>query len=290
MGRTIWETGATHLAEKHVRELGIDSFPVCPFTIAEQLDISVEPLPGYTKGVSGMLLRDKNYFGILYATFVDNEAFQRFCVAHELGHYFLPGHPESVLIDGMHTSQTGFVSKNRYELEADHFAAGLLMPRYLFSAALDKADEGLDAVKKLANECFTSLTATAIRYAQQTPEAVAIVVSIGSKVDYCFMSDSMREIPGTDWPRKGSPLPLSTLTRKFNMDSSNVLQSKSAESDTTLQNWLGGTLDIELYEEVIGLGRYGKTLTILLASDIPDLEELEEENALIESWTPKFRR
>lgn len=52
----------------------------------------------------------------------------------------------------------------------------------------------------------------------------------------------------------------------------------------------GGNLDIELSEEVVGLGAYGKTLTVLTASDLPDAEEIEEQDELTESWTPKFRR
>lgn len=290
MGRTLWETASTRRAEQFILEQGIDSLPICPFEIADQLDISVEPLPPQSKGVSGMLLRQDKYYGIMYATYIDNEGFQRFCVSHELAHYLLPGHPESVLVDGMHTSQAGFVSKNRYELEADHFAAGLLMPKNLFGTAMDKAGDGLAAIEKLSNDCLTSLTATAIRYAQQTPEAVAIVVSIGSKIDYCFMSDSLRELPGLDWPHKGMPLPLSVITRKFNSDNSNILLSRRDENETTLQDWFGSSLDIEMYEEVIGLGQYEKTLTVLSASEIPDLDEIEDEEALIESWTPRFRR
>lgn len=290
MGKTLWEVASTRRAEQFILEQGINSLPVCPFEIADQLDISVEPLPPQTKGVSGMLLRQDKYYGILYATYVENEGFQRFCVSHELGHYVLPGHPESVLVDGMHTSQAGFVSKNRYELEADHFAAGLLMPKTLFDSAMDKAGEGLDAIEKLSIKCMTSLTATAIRYAQQTPDAVAIVVSVGSRIDYCFMSDSLRELPGLDWPRKGTPLPLSVITRKFNMDPSNISLSRRDESETMLQDWFGGSLEIEMYEEVIGLGGYEKALTVLSASEIPDIDEIEDEDALIESWTPRFKR
>ena len=61
---------------------------------------------------------------------IDNIGFQNFSVAHELGHYFLPGHIDAVLADGdVHESRAGFASGDRYEMEADHFAATLLMPR-----------------------------------------------------------------------------------------------------------------------------------------------------------------
>lgn len=290
MIRNLWQASATRYAELFVQERGITELPVCPFAIAQKLEIEVNSLPSHSKGVSGMLLRHGNEFGILYATYLDNAGFQRFCISHELGHYCLPGHPESVLSDGLHTSHAGFISKDRYELEADHFAAGLLMPGFLFNPAMDEAGCGLNAIELLADVCNTSLTSTAIRYAQHTPEAAAIIISTGNEVNYCFMSDTLKELQGLNWLRKGTPLPLSTLTRTFNSNPSNVLLAKRDESETDLQEWFGSELNIEMQEEVIGLGGYGRTLTVVSTSTLPDQEELDEEDELIESWTPRFHR
>ena len=121
MSRSLWEATAMHHAEQLIHELKINALPICPFSIADELDIEVRPLPPSNKGVSGMLLRNNNQYGILYATYLDIEGFQRFSVSHEIGHYRLPGHPEIILVDGLHKSQAGFVSKDRYELEADVF-------------------------------------------------------------------------------------------------------------------------------------------------------------------------
>ena len=84
------------------------------------------PKPARDAGVSGMLIRVGNEFAIGYATHIDNEPFQRFSVSHELGHYFLPGHVDAVIGEsGIHESRAGFASNDRYEIEADRFAAGL---------------------------------------------------------------------------------------------------------------------------------------------------------------------
>ncbi len=275
-------------AEQLIHEMGITALPVCPFSIAQELDIIVEPLPLGSHGVSGMLLRHDSQFGILYATWLENEGFQKFSVAHELGHYCLPGHPDSV--PSGHTSNAGFVSKDKYELEADHFAASLLMPRDLFKSAMNKAGVGLDAIEALTGQCATSLTATAIRYAQYTPDAVAVIMSTGAVIDYCFMSDCLKEAQGLEWLRKGSPVPRSTVTHTFNGDLGNISSAKREDGHTHLQFWLGGKIDVEMLEEVVGLGIYGKTLTVLSVPSLPDEKELEEEEELIESWTPRFRR
>jgi hypothetical protein len=47
---------------------------------------------------------------------------------------------------------------------------------------------------------------------------------------------------------------------------------------------------VVLNEEVVGLGGYGRTLTVLSAQDAVDVEELQEDEELIESWKPRFRR
>lgn len=286
----IWKSNATKLGEQFAQEQKIASLPVKPIEIAENLDILVEALPSHKRGVSGMLVESNNNFGIMYATYINNIGFQNFCIGHELGHYKIPGHYEQLLTNGCHVSSAGFVSNEKYELEADHFSAGLLMPSYLFDVALGNVQSGLKAVETLSNDCETSLTATAIRYAQRTPDPVAIVVSERETINYCFMSDELRELKGLSWINKGMTLPNNSVTSRFNRLERNVLSGNRAEGEAFLLDWFGCNLEYDFYEEVIGLGTYGKTLTILTLEQIPDQEELDEEHDLEESWTPRFRK
>src|SRR5688500_2361834 len=87
---------ATQHAEKLLRDRGITSLPVDPFRIAAAEHITVQEKPDTAPGVSGLLMRVGSSFGIMYATHIKNEGFQRFSVGHELGHYFLPGHIDAV--------------------------------------------------------------------------------------------------------------------------------------------------------------------------------------------------
>ena len=281
---------ATLVGEKVVKDHGITTLPVDPITLAQSLDIEVYPKPTRVPGVSGMLLRVGDQFGIAYATHIDNIGFQHFSIAHELGHYFLPGHIDAVLVNGSHQSRADFTSGDRYEMEADRFAAGLLMPTFLFTKAMRDAGDGLAAIDFLADLCQTSRTATAIRYTQCTRDPVAIVLSIGDRIDYCFMSDALKEVDGLDWIRKRHPLPKNTKTFAFNQDEDRVRDADHDEDMSDLQDWFNGPHSVEITEEVVGLGKYGKTLTVLTALNLPDPEEIEEEEALIESWQPRFRR
>ena len=282
---------AKQSGEALVGKLGITALPVDPFALAADHDIVVEPKPDTEPGVSGMLLRHGDVFGILYATHIPNEGFQRFSVGHELGHFFLDGHIDHILpADGVHASHAGFVSADPYELEADHFSAGLLMPGTLFRSALGKREPGLAAVESMAGLCRTSLTATAIRFAELTEDAVAVVMSTGRTIDYCFLSDTIKTLPQLTWLRKGAPVPASTATAQFNADPQRVADADRDEADIDIMDWLGGNRSVDATEEVIGLGRYGKTLTVLTCPSLVDETYQDEDDDLEERWTPRFRR
>ncbi|MGR9398096.1 ImmA/IrrE family metallo-endopeptidase (plasmid) [Rhizobium leguminosarum] len=284
---------AKQAAEAFLKEEGITTLPVDPFAIAESRDIMVEGKPEKVDGVSGMLLRHGNNFGIVYATHIPSTGFQRFSISHELGHFFLPGHVDQVIKDGVHVSRAGFVMNDPFELEADHFAAGLLMPEAPFRKEMGRYDPGLDAIEAVAGLCITSRTATAIRYAELADAAVAVIMSTNGVVDYCFLSEAMKSLPKLDWLRKGSPLPSGTATARLAAQPARVLVGERVADAVDVRDWLGGMTRAEISEESIGLGQYGKVLTILVSSKIgqddePDKDEEEED--LIERWTPRFRR
>ena len=291
MNRADISWTASLAASRVIRERGVLTLPVDPIAIARSVGIKVVAKPASAQGVSGMLIRHGNNFAIAYATHIDSPGFQNFSVAHELGHYFLEGHVDAVIgADGVHQSHAGFSSDDRYELEADHFAAALLMPDVLFGAAVSRAGEGLAAVESLSALCVTSLTATAIRYSQCAEEAMAGVVSKGQRINYCFMSKALLEIAGPNRIGKGEALPPGSPTEIFNRDAARIGRADRTTGESDLQDWIGGRHSVALTEEVVGLGGYGRTLTVLTAQGAADLEELQEEEKMIESWKPRFRR
>lgn len=269
-------TQAVFSAERVIHENGITDLPVDPFAIAKNGHIEVIPRDPSDNGVSGMLIRVGEDFTIGYSTRINVFAFQRFSVAHELGHYYLPGHVEAVLdASGLHESRAGFSSSNHYELEADHFAAGLLMPRKLFIPKAENAGEGLAAIKSLSAICGTSLIATAIRLNQCTQYPLSIVVSTADKIEYCFMSDPLRDVQGIRWLHKGERLPENSLTREFNQCVSNIQKGLQKDCVLEAKDWFGENLESEMKEEVIGLGKFGKTLTVLHGINIPEDREID---------------
>jgi Zn-dependent peptidase ImmA (M78 family) len=267
---------AERAAERFLQDRNVSLLPINPFKIASDLNILVQAKSSVNKGVSGMLIRNGNDFGIVYATHINNEGFQRFCIGHELGHYLLPGHVDALLGEKqIHESHAGFVSENKYEKEADSFAAGLLMPAFLFQKAQRKAGDGLNAIEFLAKEHMTSLTATAIRYTQFTDSPAAVILSEGQLIKWCSLSGAIKEIPSLDLLKKGDPIPRNTVTHKFDQNNYNILNNYRTDGTMSLQAWFGGEYKIDIIEEVTGLGPYGKTLTIITIEDF-DLEPLSE--------------
>lgn len=196
--------------------------------------------------------------------------------------------------DGVHVSRAGFITNDPFELEADHFAAGLLMPKAPFRKAMDRLDPGIDAVDHMAELCVTSRTATAIRFAELSDAAVAVIVSTGGIIDYCFMSDAMKSLPKLDWIRKGTPLPAGTATATLAADPERVAAGDRLSDETDVRDWLGGTTRARISEESVGLGRYGKVMTVLSSNSIGQEDNSkdgeDDEERLAESWTPRFRR
>lgn len=289
--RDFWQAEMRAAEVLAVRKM--DALPVDPFAIAASVGIECQKITTGSPGGSGCLAGQGGTFGIFYNDSYSNDGLCRFTVAHELGHWFLDGHYKHVFADGAvrHESNSGFGSDDPFENEADAFAAALLMPPESFKSASQRLQLGLSAVESLARLCGTSLTATAIRYADLSEEQVAVVSSMNNRVVFSKMSGCLKSKPGLTCLKKNAGIPEGTPTSKFNKDSNNVLQGKRTKSWSTMDTWFdcGGVR--QLNEEVKGLGNYGRTLTILWAEPPPvepDDEDSSEEDEL-ENMLPSDR-
>lgn len=243
-------------------EHGVERAPVDPFAIAESLGIFLQASDKLEGSFSGCLLQAGASFGILYSIGVQNKGYQRFTVAHELGHYSLTDHHGVLFEKGaLHRSESGFTSGAWYEREADLFGVELLIPEFLFHKHRREFPTGLDGVKALGELFQTSLTATAIRYATLSTEPVAVVVSEGDRILYSvfskpFASRFGESAPGETGARR---VPPASITHKLNAGGKVVAEERGV---VPAKRWFREGSG-ELAEEVIGLGRYGKTLTVL---------------------------
>ena len=136
------------------------------------MDRNVLVREGDMKGAEGRLLRKKNSGVIHIRKGINPEGRRRFTIAHELGHWELHEKYSQFLCNAEDMRDYG---RSPLEVEANHFAAELLMPGSHFKAACGNREPSLELIESLAAEFETTLTATAIRYADATKRKVVVV-------------------------------------------------------------------------------------------------------------------
>ncbi|MBR7829908.1 ImmA/IrrE family metallo-endopeptidase [Actinospica sp. MGRD01-02] len=120
------------LARQLLEEVGWTSLPVDPEQIADQLGIIVANAP-MTDDVSGMLVRepDRIVIGVNQTHHINRK---RFTIAHEIGHLKLHK-GRSVIMDSdvrmNFRDRVASLATDREEIEANRFAAALLMPEHV---------------------------------------------------------------------------------------------------------------------------------------------------------------
>ena len=263
-------------AEEVLRAHEIRSLPTDPFHIARLEGIVL--VPGEYDGCFDGLIEyrgsgARGRFVLFYAWVragVRPEGRVRFSVAHELGHYYLPGHREYLISGYRHGSRAGFVSEKPLEREADRFAAALLMPRKRFLKAVGQSGSicTLDDLASLADQTLaTSLTSTVIRYVQLDAEPCCVVLSRTGSVLFSLTSEGMRGA-GLGWLKRGSPLPPTSITGRLVVSGVDHL---GGEVDSEV--WFDARTSCRLWEDARSLGQTGMTLTLLTCDPEVDADE-----------------
>ena len=108
---------------------------------------------------------------------------KRFTLAHEMGHYLLPNQQDA-LRPCVPTEIESWSSENAgYEIDANTFAAEVLMPRERLAGAL-KAAPSFASAQKIAAELGASLTAVSVRLVELSSFRVALVVSRNGRSEW----------------------------------------------------------------------------------------------------------
>lgn len=133
------------LARKTARDLlsrmGVTGPPVDPVRIAKALGISVVNVDPPEESVSGFLIREdpESRRPIIGINRHHHPLRRRFTVAHELGHYLLD-HEGDWHVDNLQMSrrdERASAGEHAPEIEANQFAAALLMPRLWLAKDLE---------------------------------------------------------------------------------------------------------------------------------------------------------
>ena len=110
---------------------------------------------------------------------------RRFSIAHELGH--LEMHRGTGLLMSCTKRDIQYKPDNtnlNVEQEANQFASSFLIPTRFVRTSFTEEEPSFEIISKWALKLETSLTATAFRFVQFTPEPVAIVLSVRGIIQY----------------------------------------------------------------------------------------------------------
>jgi hypothetical protein len=183
----------------------------------------------------------------------------RFSVGHELGHYFLEHHRELLIQGAAHNSTSDFICEDSLEREADEFAAALLVPGCTMTRRLVKRPfMTLSEVLRMADDCHSSATSTAIRYAKFTREACVVVVSEGGRVLFWVPSEEAGAI-GFKFLSRDRLVPTGSPTAMVSGEQGGVrggIVGSACWFPTRAR-------EIDLWEEACPLGSTGRILTLL---------------------------
>ena len=150
--------------------------------VASQLRLELNEVD--VDGFDGALIRAEgvSFGAIAVRRGILEEGRKNFTIAHEIGHYVLPGHDkcDDVCLD-MDVGNWSDAGK-QLEREADEFGAELLIPTSYARPRFSETPPSLQTISAVARDCRASLSATAWRYCDLAPYACAIVWSKESRI------------------------------------------------------------------------------------------------------------
>ena len=276
--------------------LGKDRFNTAPVQVEElALQYSAQtapesPIHEVTEkdipGCMGALVYGENHprqWGILYH-YDQTPGRRAYTIAHEFGHYVL--HRERIdqneeYDGGVYCNEDSVLRRNGsgIELEADEFAANLLMPLHDFRKQIPaRSTPTFDDLGKVADRYGVSLTAATLRWLEYTESRALLVVS----------NEGFAHWAKTSTPALNSGRFIRTRNTVFELPSlaTAVTNSFSDETSSGIQQPAGVWFPEPVLEMCIRSDRYDLEMTLLhLERSGPVYQEEEADEDTFDRFT-----
>ncbi len=245
-------------------------------TLCKELGLRIQEVP--VKGFDGALVRSKTgQKGIIAIKASIREASRkRFTIAHEIGHFVMPHHRllknfcDEKKIDSFDSRL------NRHEIEANEFAAELLLPSALLMKRFNLKEFSLSEISTVATELETSLTATVRSFLRLTALSCAMVWSSDDQAHWCVRSDAFRFfLPLAELPAEGS------YAAELFKGNPALSDFAVVPADTWLDRQVADSVET-LLEHSIYLPNYNAVLTLLWLPKLDTASFSGEEDSLLD--------
>lgn len=251
-----------------LKDLQISSLPVDPFKIAKDLRIEVKEVNAESFDGFYINVRGKNLININQN--ISNRGRKHFTLAHEIGHHSIPTHTGN----SYQCTPNPFKNKAIVEVEADQFAAEILLPTGLLKPMLHTYKPDFESIAELAEDCGTSLTATAIKFARNTEDCCALIATTQNRIQWFQKSAGFPY-----WINQGAQVAPGTLTAAYSLKG--VAQEAESQKIHASYWFSGRGIDnsTTLYESCVPMPDYGVVLTLLWFAESPfDMEVAEKDD------------
>jgi hypothetical protein len=241
-------------------ELKISGLPD-PRGVATELQLDINELD--IQGFDGGLVRIKGtpFAAIIVRASIRESARKNFTVAHELGHFVLPGHDTCGAVCGSSDIGNWGDTAQELEREADEFAAELLLPSEYAGPRFKSESPSLGIIQAVANESNASLSATAWRYCDLVSERCAVVWSKNGRVSWYKPSPEFGFYVARGWE-------ITKGTQAWECFSGT--RTHTSPERVAAHLWLNESVVLEgavLWEHSIGLPFYESVLSLLWIKD-----------------------
>ncbi len=276
---------ASEFAESILKDIGITAPPVCPFKVARSEKRRILLFgDDFGDAFDGRLEYQSPRFLLFYNTKYDAWPHRGkhhpkviFTIAHELGHFFLTPHREYLKKNGKpHGSHTEFVSDNLSEREADAFAAGLLMPRFLADNTINAGPGTLKALQAAKDLFEVSLTSMMVRWVQVSNYPCAMCLVRDGKIGWGFTSEAFKKA-GAYRVHRGKPVTSRTV-RTFLDAEPSLTCYREGEGWALAERWLDFDRDgLGVVEHFVVIPSLQQLLVFLTADEDDVFPETEDD-------------
>lgn len=242
-----------HFARALVEFLDVDQ----PFEFADIVgDLGLQLRDVNSTGFDGALLRvaGRPQGIIAVRESIPEPASKRFTIAHEIGHYVLPGHETDCSVCTERDVRLSRKNADRLEQEANKFAAELLLPAAKLATIVRERGLSLKTCKFVSKLFQTSLTVAAIRCVEVSERKAAFVESRNCVVRLFAKSLSWKG--HIDW---GGEIGSGALARQLSVGGEMEMTGR-----VQAMEWIWGQTAATLTEESMLMPNYGTVLSLLL--------------------------
>lgn len=253
--------------------LGISDVPDVR-DVATKLSVGIEERE--IESFDGALVRIKgSAVGVIALRRSIREAGRKnFTIAHEIGHLILPGHDDSTVCraEQVESWARGLSAK---ELEANQFAAELLMPTAVVTKLIGTREPSFAPCETVAATFGTSLTAATYKFIELSSYPCAVVWSSAGEVRWFKSSRDF-----SAWVRIRERVD----ARTFAHDAFEGTELPNRPEPVAADAWLDGRFDRDatVFEQSRAMPNYNGVLTLLWLKDNP--EPIDDEG--LESLDP----